>query len=68
MIIKTILVAAVFIDLFILYRLSVALDRVEDDIVDIEITYTKLQSVLRSVDDTLRDCRQLDLRDKLPFE
>jgi hypothetical protein len=54
-------------DILILYKLSVAIDRVEDDIVDIEITYTKLQDVLRDMNDMMILSRCSD-RDELPFE
>jgi hypothetical protein len=67
MIIKTFLVILVMTDILILYKLSVAIDRVEDDIVDIEITYTKLQDVLRDMNDMMILSRCSD-RDKLPFE
>lgn len=39
--------------LYVSYNLSVKLDRLEDDLVDIEITYTKMQHCLRLLDDVM---------------
>lgn len=49
-----ILVICLFICvLYVSYNLSVKLDRLEDDLVDIEITYTKMQQCLRLLDDVM---------------
>lgn len=49
-----ILVICLFISvLYVSYNLSVKLDRLEDDLVDIEITYTKMQHCLRLLDDVM---------------
>jgi hypothetical protein len=51
----------VFVDIMLLYKLSVAIDRIEENIVDVEIIYTKLQNELRELNVFVD-------RLKLPFE
>lgn len=53
MFLNTIMVVVLIVDVMLVYKLSVVLDRMEDDIVDIEITYTKMQNELRDLRDIL---------------
>jgi hypothetical protein len=50
MILNTIMVIVLVVDVMLVYKLSVILDRVEDNLVDMEIIYTKTQNLLRDLE------------------
>jgi hypothetical protein len=50
MILNTLMVIVLVVDLMLVYKLSVIMDRVEDNLVDMEIIYTKAQNLLRDLD------------------